>query len=1503
MRFGAGGSLGRGAGHLASVAVWLATGALALWTGSYLFDCWQTLAAPGVPLELRFASPGGELLLRAESFAVDLRSRSLVLRRAQLRDPDGAPRAAAERLELVWEGRTVRSAVDELRGTVRRLPDGSFDFERLLPRGRRTEEPSLGFSIAFRDAALRYEDLSREPALVETLVAPELVIEGNDRDFVLVGEIGVQGAGRARVRWTRSDGQGQWAHLRTARLEMRRLLAHVPRWLPEPPEGPLESRRAVASGEISLALLPNQAPSFRGDLSVEVAGFRYAKWARDLEGAVALTFHHSRIRFRGTARDGPERVDADGWIELSTPWVAHGRARLEAGRGRLGRELRTLLPRELDLRDLSASGTFLIRPDDFWVEADARSPRLAWAGEDFREVRGKVTFSPEGVALTRVSGRWRDLGLSGSLVVRPREPRLAGELVLPPSEATAWLREAGLERGRAFVAARAIVGGSPREPRVIVVAGGRAEHLPVGDRELTVRAWRAVGELRRGRVRLDRLEADTDVGRFGASGELSLEDRRLVGQWVAADLELRDWYAQGSGFGYGGGRIEGTLDEPRLTGRIEALRLSAHDRAVAFVGADLVLDRGGLEFPLLEAVARQGSARGRARVSFDGGRIEAILEGSGFELDSWIDPSVFGRVDAFSARVSGTLDNPVALLSAQLSDVGYEEVRADRIRLAARYEQEVVELTEAFFEAEEDRLEIAGSYDLRHERGRLDVRSADLSARQLQPWLADLPLEGRLRLTEAQARFESGELTTGRLEARVEDLALDAQVLGSGSFSATFDGRRWVGRASLGSLERFLDVERFSFEPESGSAQASVVAFDISLSKVRQVASALLPDADAEALARFEPLEGEIVGRLDVGGSLDELTLDLSNFELRNLFWNGRPAGRITAEGARRGERWELARLQWLIDDMALQASGTLSESGELSFEGDWSNFDLSWLSTVDESLPKVAGRIDVPFRIHGTRASPVVQAAPIVEQLAIVDREGRVRELPLVVLLSLVELRDRVVSLEGSLRYADFVVDGEARIPVDALAEEPGDQSLEARLRLRPRDLADFSETWPALDRDRTRAILEGEIVVSGRRDDLALRGELRSSEARLAFRGIETSFEDLELRARGDERQIDLSLTASGSDGGDAELALRAALPPNWEEMVSDLEELLASVRIDGSLRIGEFTVLQGRERRDRTQRGTVEAELSVRGALSAPAIEGRVAISGVDVEIPTEWPEAGEAAPPLLNPAFSVRLVAREPASVRLGSTVLALQGEGSLTGTLQYPELVAKARVESGLFRLPTNRVFLEPGGTVALAYRALPGTEPTLRLDLDLVGRTNVTARRFDSVERYDVLLTLRGNALEDGALSIDAQSFPPDLGRDEILALLGERRLLESLGREVITRPTSRTLLTTALDYALSSFADSLVGGFAEDLGLDWIAIEYNALEGPTVAAAKTLGRGLTLSLRRQIAPLDAAGLRYSARLTYRLPSPNPLFNRARIGIGLDQDRPWRLSLEYWIRF
>jgi hypothetical protein len=513
-------------------------------------------------------------------------------------------------------------------------------------------------------------------------------------------------------------------------------------------------------------------------------------------------------------------------------------------------------------------------------------------------------------------------------------------------------------------------------------------------------------------------------------------------------------------------------------------------------------------------------------------------------------------------------------------------------------------------------------------------------------------------------------------------------------------------------------------------------------------------------------------------------------------------------------------------------------------------------------------------------------------------DPKARARRVDLDTIL----IKEGEITASGVYNVDGFTGPIEARVPFRYPFEIPGDREITALVTLPERPLVSLTDFLPGLDIGRTEGSVHGRVEVRGLRDSLKITGLAEAKAKQFAWKGITTALQDLSLTTQFNGESVAVKASATGSEGGSIQIEDAGVRLGSLSEVLESSVDTLLANELFGSFKLNDFRISYV-DPKEGPMSATLGGNLGFSGPMRSPLISGQLLVSSVNAAPPTL---VGTASGPIqlpIDPRFDVNVLATDSMRLRLSTGNFFLGGSGKLGGRLSAPDFGSTLLVDKGSIRLPNARINLEPGGEIRISYRAGNNGVPTAKAELNMVGRTQVSAESFTgNVERYDVILNITGDLLTEGGLQLTAQSDPPDLSQERILAILGQGDVLG--GRRGETFRADRQLQSALIGIALPYVAGSLTEKLAEQLGLDYLNVEYNTFDQLSVTAAVSLGRDVVLSGRRQISdPLPGMRAKYEVRLSYQPPFRNRTLRRFSLSIGLDQDRPWKIMVEYGIRF
>jgi hypothetical protein len=310
-------------------------------------------------------------------------------------------------------------------------------------------------------------------------------------------------------------------------------------------------------------------------------------------------------------------------------------------------------------------------------------------------------------------------------------------------------------------------------------------------------------------------------------------------------------------------------------------------------------------------------------------------------------------------------------------------------------------------------------------------------------------------------------------------------------------------------------------------------------------------------------------------------------------------------------------------------------------------------------------------------------------------------------------------------------------------------------------------------------------------------------------------------------------------------------------------------------------------------------------ISGTAESPSIVGRIELSKVKTAIPPFAPSEGGGEAPPVDPRFDLTLALVEPAEIRVPLARLQLEGAASIKGQLTKPIVRSELVVRDGSVNLPGGEVKVDRGGTISLIYEAKSELAVDARLETNMVGRTRITTLRNNAIpERYEAILTFRGNLLVEEGLQYTAISEPAGLTQQEIINRLGRIDLIESLAAGQSGGDFNRDLQNMVTAFAVPTLTGGLTNPLSKSLGFDYLTIDYNGVEQFSAAAAKSFGSSWFFFGRTQLSePLPGQPQQFDYRFVYRPRQGSNFIQSLSFSLGFDQDRPYKLSIDYSNRF
>lgn len=1478
-----------------------------LWCGVYLLECADVAMAPGEAIEYSYDSESGPILLRAGSYRVVVGNFSqggvdVHLTQLSLQPKNGSKILTLKSLKLSFADGLVRGLAQHGQGAITRSSDGKFDVARFLPRS--SGPPSqTRFVVKVRDFAVTY----RDGALREALTWTEVDAEGVGPSVVLTGRANWSGVGATSLQaLVKQDGGN--LHIQVPQGQFQRLLAHVDRWEPSTPT--LGATNLTGALRASAVWGKLNRVRVDGTVDLKFSGLRVGEVARSASGKAAGTFTQDGFTGQVRAADSGLSVDARG----TTRWVGPAQSVADVEiHAASERSLPALIRNELKGANFSIAA---FRGRVGWTGSkltalgNAQAEMLRASGQMCRQIRAQVALTQDGLDLRNLHTNYQGATVVGDATYRTKGSQLRAALQADHLDPSRWMKGAS---GR--LAAKALVRGTLEKPEVLLDAAGPVT-VRLGPAQSPLAGQVEVrGAIQNGRATISRALWTGKEGIGVLSGTINLARNSIDAKVQVGNVPLKKWLPDLGGLGFARGHLTGSLASPQYVGRadvygatlggqrIPAIRTVLRASPKSVLADSIQVDRGALSL--------HGALAWNPRSNALSGK----LSGRNLDLTEATGGLLTGTFDVANGVFSGTAAKPLLTGNFTGSNTYLSGSELNQVAGSFTLNPERVELKSLSAKSGPGDLTMSAVYNFRQERYLVSGKMQGLSLATSLASVVPIPIEGTMSGGFSLAG-KGRQLLSGKSALHLDDLAVSGYRVGSGEVSASNNGKQWIAKVELGQDDRFIVADALTYDPASEQIGGGLDFYNVDLGAIGRSILSQNYELTAQQVQFLQDVSGSLNAGVRIAGTTSNPEFQLRDVVAQKLMFQEAPAGTVTLNGAINKNSWRVESLRWQREDGILRASGKGDKHGitesAVALDGFRTEWAAPWVPSLTDKPGVLSFDLDLsgPWEELNGHGNASLQLA----------NEGTEQNRPSINIFAL-ELEKGQLLADAVFTGAGFTGTAHLGTTLAGLGLSEGqNREIKLDVNLAKRSLSDFAEYAPMLNPEKTKGTLGGSLQVRGIPEKLVVTGDLhllgeqlgfqRWNTVAKAFEPLRTEFSTYDLhcivadnKLKLDSGRIDLA--SGGHVTIDFAADLGQALGSDWD----NLQDLLDAISVQGKVGLQQVKVSERMPVSKEPFGLLLDGELGVSGSVRSPVIstpsKGGLLLSNVELPTPDET-EPREQKELIIDPIFQDFVVSIiGEAHIRATNTNLWLVGGGTVDGSLSYPNVNFATRLSRGLFELPNARIQVEPGSPIRLTYRATPFTEPFARLDVDLEGRTSVPVRRgTDSVERYDVELRIRGNLLEQSGVVLSARSDPPDLSEQELLAILGQRELIEQLASVAVNRPGQgkNQLQQGLLGLALPTLSNPLTQKLAQSFGLDYLALDYNAFDLASLSAGRTLAKGLTVTARRQITETVVGRPKYEFKLQYRIPVRTGNWQRTRLGVGFTESVPWRITLDYVIR-
>jgi hypothetical protein len=1395
---------------------------------------------------------------------------------------------------------------EEIRGSILRRPDGSLDFQDFFPPPDPEEAPTP-FAMQFnaKDVVIRYEDQTTFPPAEATVIVPEVEVSIFESTYDILGDVEVVGIGELSMKAVYDDPSGFFAQGTVNRLdlaEFRRRLGDI-KEIRE-----LEAIRDIRADELEVTGpftidIPKQGP-FYMNAQLEATG-RNIAWQ---EYYAQTAFARGRLTqdgFTGEIDLGADgtRANFSGALAWDQQFRLSGSLNANAtGSEGLPRYAGEFVPPGISAGATRFTGRIVFRQDrPLVLEGTVASDRVAAQGETATALSGDLRLQEDRLRFVLASGTWRTVPLSGAIEVGIASGVIAGKIEAPSVPFEQIARDYGFEGVSGNVALSILLSGTTQNPTAIARTAGSVAYRIAETGQVIAGAVQAEADYTDGTLVVSNLLFNSPLGNAFFKGNWDTRTGEIGGDFIAQDFDVSQIDPRVGGLGYAVGSISGTINDPLARVSAQAYNLEFEGQSLPLANLLVTIDREQLTVDSLEAARGAGSIEGSGRLVFEGQVIEGVLSARNILVSEFAGEEAFGFVEVEQVLVSGTLSDPVAAGVFSSAALGYQGRTLTDMKGNFRYAGNRVAVEEVTARMDEGRISGSGSFDIETLQAEGSAEFTDLPVANLAPEVSsEVALEGRVSGNLQARTFSDGSWTLD-LDGQSAGVSADSLLLGGGPFSVRRRDGVWNADASVGLVDRYIALEEASFIEETQEINAKLYVYQFSLAESVLAGRGRILDLPTDIQSALLTLSGKVDARVEATGTLSEPVVDVAALEASELSVYGRDVGRIEGSGVWSPEDWLLRYVQWRSPYGQLDAVERTNAQGERVIDGDLNNFDLEFLTVFNPDLDRFQGQVSIPFLVENVRESPVLTASVASTPIRIDGGvPGTADDTVINVDFPLVRVQDGQIDAVGSFDYQGIIANMTAMLPFTYKEGPDNSRDMDVQVVVPRRNINEFLANVGGFDLRRTSGTLGGNASITGTFDNPLPKAEITADMQRLVFEGTEIEFAQSEASFVLNELFARAQFNGVSPLGGNASAQAEFSAVDLVPTLMDDPDRFFSRA-LKGYMEMNAFKVRD--EQMGGSFAGQIDGRIDLSGTVRQPDLKGHFDLDGVAVTLPEFEAGTGEQVVFPINPTFDVTARLVQPVRINFWSGFVEVIGDARFNGSLNRPVVRGDFVTTNGQVRLPTSTLTVEDGGTIRLDYATTFTGEPDARLDVNLLATTYLIDNPFgDQVNRYYVELFLRGNVLQEDGLVLRAESDPPDLSQQRILFLLGEGELITAItGQDISGRPTS--LPAAVVGATLPYLFDPITMEIGRAIGLDFLQFDWNALTGVSVTAAKSLGRGFFIQARRQISQPTFGRQRFDVLLFWRAPARTGFLNRFTVGVGTDQDRPWKIQISYSTRF
>jgi translocation and assembly module TamB len=1121
-----------------------------------------------------------------------------------------------------------------------------------------------------------------------------------------------------------------------------------------------------------------------------------------------------------------------------------------------------------------ASARIFGRPKSIAASFKLQGPSASYAGFDYSDVRAEGVYFNRRVTLRHASVRTCGGVLNGSGDVEfGKKPKV----VVDGDALGLKLQDFPMVHGNSLAAA------SDGKFKIAYGTGG-VDILYKGDLKdgrltsLNFGRGDLAAEYSGGVFRIASLRIGAYGGNLAATGLIAKGGAiqlRLAGADVnLAALGNGRWKIPAVGHGEFSGEINGKLDDPVFSGKVDGYRVAAGGMEFDRISGEVTASRDLVELSNVVAYSYPGTItfNGSVRNPLASPWLDLSIVADKLDVDAMAE--LFGRAPSTGGTaygdlyITGPVLNPGAEGRLRVENAWYHGIPMDSLNVSFSYHDRTIKLPDLSLRSGSSVLTASGEIP---PSGKIAVRfNAE-----------EVPL----------SKFSCFVRPYAALSGKVDIAGIIEGTKGDPHAEVALDCRQpSINNQVFESLKAGLTVDRsgaivhdMSLADAGSAFSISKLRYDVSTKLISVDAS--LKNEDGEKLLRIvnaspfvrksadagskirrfvENLPSPFSGRIDadITGSvrLSKKNPDpniTAKASVADLVCGKSSLKSVQVQGSWQHGIIHVQKMEALDKDLNISADGSFGPTGAMAFQLDAHGVPMEAVRHWVQLPDNFSGRADVTLVVSGRSDSPNSEmsfevADPVIEGVKFDVLRGRVSTVGGKSSSgdenALGELRvDDLMLILGSHAFR-----ASGYVPVDWRKYKiPEDRPMLFESHLDGSSLELLSAFTGLKAETAPDGKFSGDVKLAGSINAPSLDGELIWQGGKISIPRIENPLQDIDARVilKGDELTID-RLTGSSGGGGTFNAVGKISLAGMKPSV--DIGVTTDNLAISGHNVSNSF----GEEVRAR-----ITSKLKVNGSCCSPIISGNVDVPSASISVAGKTTKSDYVRNVPVNVGFDVKASLGRDVQLRSGRLRTPLFGDINIHGTMAKPSVEANLDISGGSISFPMRQLRIDPGSSVYM--HVAPSLPTTMLVDMRAEGRVPSTSL-LGKTKTYTVTMTARG-PLSNLDLSFTAS--PPDLSPQDIISLLAGQQQLQQAFSQNGNTDIARVLQTTVVPTIFETVGDTVQDIF----GIGEFGLETGYNEPVRLTIGNQIANNLYLDYTSVLgARPDYSDDLYEVKLSYR---------------------------------